>query len=144
MASFLHDTPLGLLLRLCFGKSLMSFPDEKDGFVPTFSTLAPKQTVKRAPTNPPTIISAAASSHNFHLEEKGGDKEQFEVYVDSEVQTVEQEVHTHLPGQDAQLVGAGQSMSSHHILVTWYNDSDPENPRNWPSRKKRWVATIIW
>jgi len=30
------------------------------------------------------------------------------------------------------------------ILVDWYTTDDPENPQNWNSWKKAWVAFIIW
>ncbi|SPO24075.1 related to FLR1 - Putative H+ antiporter involved in multidrug resistance [Ustilago trichophora] len=30
-----------------------------------------------------------------------------------------------------------------HIIVEWYSDSDPENPRNWSSKKKAFVTFLI-
>jgi DHA1 family multidrug resistance protein-like MFS transporter len=30
------------------------------------------------------------------------------------------------------------------ILVTWYTIDDPENPQNWSTFKKCWVAFVIW
>jgi DHA1 family multidrug resistance protein-like MFS transporter len=30
------------------------------------------------------------------------------------------------------------------ILVTWYTTDDSENPQNWSTFKKCWVALIIW
>ncbi|KAJ1025949.1 hypothetical protein NDA16_002575 [Ustilago loliicola] len=30
-----------------------------------------------------------------------------------------------------------------HIIVGWYGDSDPENPRNWSSKKKAFVTFLI-
>jgi hypothetical protein len=29
------------------------------------------------------------------------------------------------------------------ILVTWQNDEDPANPRNWSPRKKKWTLSIV-
>lgn len=30
------------------------------------------------------------------------------------------------------------------VLVSWYSDTDPENPYNWSSAKKTWVSTLLF
>lgn len=36
-----------------------------------------------------------------------------------------------------------ESIQKEITLITWYSDTDPENPQNWSLRKKLWVSFIL-
>lgn len=65
------------------------------------------------------------------------------------VSPIENENDGQTPTSDPETGAAVRSESNNAtskgaVLVTWYSDSDPENPQNWSSAKKVWVAGLLF
>ncbi|OJJ67355.1 hypothetical protein ASPBRDRAFT_69012 [Aspergillus brasiliensis CBS 101740] len=47
---------------------------------------------------------------------------------------------------NGELIGDPEKVNeeSNLTVIGWYSENDPENPHNWPSRKKLWVAMLLF
>ena len=115
MRDLFRDSAIGQWLRLLGGKHLARYPEEFSNFdVPDdFPSEKPRETDLREKDAPTTPNEI----------EEG--RSQTEVPSDEDV--------------SSESDGIKKEVS----LVTWYSDSDPENPHNWSFLKKMWVAALL-
>lgn len=88
-----------------------------------------------APSRPSGISTNTVTASNHGAEPKNPD-----LVSQPRQKVVKRQIHIHLsiilrPSNQHELILHGKK-------VTWNGPDDPENPKNWPMRKK-WVATLV-
>lgn len=111
----LIDTPFGQFLRYIGFKSYLRYPEEMSNFqTPTFTVLD---------------VDVAPS-------------EDLKTEVEQKRKMSEVSVKLGAPEQDTIRRISSKNITS-AIIVSWYAEDDPENPRNWSKLKKRWTIFIM-
>lgn len=120
----LRDTPIGQILRLTGFRSQLLFPEEQEGFQPTH--------VVRAKGD---IENQQVVTANAPLESK----EPAGSFPDGVLEPVDASTGSTLDMEKLRTKVGGDEA----LLVDWYHNDDPWNPRNWSARKKAWVTVVI-
>jgi MFS transporter, DHA1 family, multidrug resistance protein len=120
----LRDTPIGQLLRATGFKSHLLFPEEQEGFGPKHVT----------------VVKGGSETHEAVASEHSA----------SDTEKAESGPNGVLGANDT---STGSSLNleklkskdgdNEALIVDWYDDKDPANPRNWSIRKKTWVTVVI-
>jgi hypothetical protein len=144
MSSFLFDTPAALMIRKLSGKPLLSYPEEQ--------TTYDINEVSRQWTRFPVCDTQENLSTDFRktcwLEQKLTSRTTGAGGLDSERKATKNP-SAQQSGLDAQEIEGSATSGPQHatkdqvILVSWYGESDPDNPENWSFWKKFSVFFII-
>ncbi|CEH13392.1 Synaptic vesicle transporter SVOP and related transporters (major facilitator superfamily) [Ceraceosorus bombacis] len=147
------ETAAGSIIYLLSGKKLLRAPEEKQGYVvpekykvgaPTVADERAKEKLSTGQTSP-----AAVSNHSESGTLNGGaaPAEQPKPADVEKAALAAKEDRAKQPGdqsEEKQGADVGQLHNGgDYTLVTWYSDSDSENPRNWPLPYKIWVTAQI-
>lgn len=168
MAGIIRDAPFGQLVRLITKDRFFSYREERPGFqgdwdqvvskleekAPTSSDTsditpqiadvshanAPSREDREVDLRLSTIPTARSSDGAASIATRTTTREQTRPWsrerfeVEQEEAAERQQSNIIIPQKTAEGV----------ILVGWYTTDDPENPQNWSSRKKAFVASIIF
>ncbi|KAF4247572.1 hypothetical protein CNMCM8980_007210 [Aspergillus fumigatiaffinis] len=170
MASFVRSSYAGQFLRLVTGKKILKYPEERGGFHPP-ACYADSTAPDRAMIETGNSEESRGASRVSLSESVGATRNEELLNMRNSLQTSEsnalskittrpelQKVHTQVDlerlytaathREDLENAPASPitptKTSDGTILVDWYTTDDPENPQNWPSRKKILVALQIY
>ncbi|RVX75323.1 hypothetical protein B0A52_00676 [Exophiala mesophila] len=167
MADLLRDAPFGQLVRLITKNGFFAYPDERPGFQDDWNQIVSNVAEKKpmasgATANTPqdagvadaippgkedleadlrlSIIPTARSSDgSVRISTRTNTREATRPFSRERLEVEQQEAAQR---QESSII-IPQTTEEGLILVTWYTTDDPENPQNWSSRKKVFVATIL-
>ncbi|KAF7194201.1 Cycloheximide resistance protein [Pseudocercospora fuligena] len=131
MKQVFRDSFFGQIVRYVSGNKYFKYAEEEPGFQIPEEYLLPEERSKRRSEVISGVPSEAISDDK--PPEDDDDLEKASLAWDGD-QAVESGRREHVSPQRTQ---------SGVTTVTWYSDTDPENPHNWPNSKKLWVGWII-
>lgn len=135
MTDIIRDSALGQLIRFATRNKVLLHLEEKPDFILPISLC---ETSIHQP-----ITSAVNSDTPDGGNSAVGDNR---LSLDVETQVVDTDQYTE--GQPVSTYNYAHEIQptvtkDGKVLVTWYTTDDPENPRNWSSKKKLWIACVI-
>ncbi|EMC99057.1 hypothetical protein BAUCODRAFT_120350 [Baudoinia panamericana UAMH 10762] len=120
MSAILRDTPFGQALRYFTGDSILKYPEEEPNFDVS------KHLRNTAPSG-----AVSTNQSQIDLDQEDLEKDPTDVEKGSNIDDV-------LPDSTAVASAHhhhdGESLKAD--TVTWYSDTDPENPQNWTTQRK--------
>lgn len=139
MSDFLRETPVGQAIRLVSRNRLLQYPEERPDFeIPPRYLIELDRTEKSDHVNEPDALKTAIpdlgapSSSSL----QGGD----DVESLRQVHTADNSLAVR---QTKSIPITPQKTSDGIILVDWYTNDDPANPKNWSSLKKSSVMFVL-
>lgn len=135
MIDYIRDTPLGQLIRLLSGNSILQYPDERPRFVYL------EKNVLSPSTETASLVVQIQDKGDLESQEKGVDAQRATA-ADSADNNLARDFREAL-AQPATTAKSSDPASQQIALVDWYSGDDAENPQNWSSGKKAWVTFLI-
>lgn len=166
MYDLVRDSFFGRLLRITTRGQFPKYPEELAGFeVPEIYRFSAPQETTTTSLKAPSNLGDAASDDAASEEEKDLEKPEVVDVVNNGEEKEElyppiSRLATSLHGNassgqlgfedeekdieklEQQLPDVHKTMSG-FTVVTWYSDTDQENPHNWSNRKKLWTGLIV-
>jgi len=157
----LRESAFGQIIRLVSRRKLFRYPEEEPGFEVPFERALKEEAEESDIDSGPTALQDQANATQFST---AVDVEKAEANHSSDANTGRP---TLVKSQSRLQGGSNPSerleiereleiqrtlsapiqpvvTSSGQVLVTWYTTDDPANPQNWSSKKKSYVAFLIW
>ncbi|KAF8311343.1 MFS general substrate transporter [Clavulina sp. PMI_390] len=153
MLDILREATVGGLLNRVSGGRILPFPDQIPGFaIPEHYLIDPK-TTPSSPSTPAALTRAGSSDTLYNKPEPTTDvkcpekpphtmDENVTALVISKFDAARQ-TESMLEGGSQKVIDKGGINTEGYIVVDWYGDDDPENPRNWSFPKRCFVLAQI-
>lgn len=132
MLDILRDSTVGSIINSLSHGRLLPFPDQRDDFQIPKRYLAPTISSQNANSLPQALTSVPRRPDSI----EGSDEKTLPVASLS----LDEGRSAQL---DIQSVKTAGSSTGGEIMVDWYGEDDPENPRNWSLKKRIFVTSQI-
>jgi MFS transporter, DHA1 family, multidrug resistance protein len=147
MRDILRDSALGQTFRLLTRRKRLAYPEEDE----TFQLPSGNGQVGKGNVSPVTKLSISPSSSfersNFvKRDEEAVDSLSHEHSLNTrcnQEQRIERTTTCNTGDQTRRMETKPNETKASYMIVDWYCEDDPENPQNWSSGKKAWVAAQI-
>ncbi|KAF2158651.1 hypothetical protein M409DRAFT_71545 [Zasmidium cellare ATCC 36951] len=136
----LRDSTLGQIIRFVCRNRCLLYPDEKPNFKYSFNGEGPQSSREKLNSDVTTHTNSARFSSTLSPSSQTG-------LQDPEALTDENERAWKQSGLANNLYNEEKKSSPYGketILVDWYDERDPENPKNWSTGKKVVVTIVHW
>ncbi|KAL7912399.1 major facilitator superfamily domain-containing protein [Trichoderma velutinum] len=135
MRDIIRDSALGHLIRFATRNKVLLYPEEKLDFI------LPRSLCETSIHQPITLAvnSNTPASGNSAVGDNRLSSDVESQVIDTDQYTQDQLASTYNDTHEIKPIVTKDGK----ILVTWYTSDDSENPQNWSSKKKLWIACVI-